>query len=758
MKSGFIRVVLIVSTFLCAATTVHAQTARLHGKVLDSRTGEPIAKATVSIRERKIETRTSGAGEFELNDVEPGEIELHVATVGYSLVRKKLDVSPSTPIELEILLGPEVLRRTDEITVTEKPFVTPEPATVSDHTLTQSDMKNLTSVLIDDPLRSVQALPGVTTGDDFFAQFSARGAGFRSIGYTTDGILIYASMHEVGDINDGGSLSMLNGDVIESVTLLTGGFSSKYGDRTAGYLNIVTRDGNRQRFTNTGTAGAAGIGWTSEGPVGRSRKASWLFSARKSYLDYLIDKISDDPSSSFVFGFHDFFGKLSFEPTSRHQIRLSGIFGRSRVDQSSDKHFGANNFLFGDSKSNVAIGDWFWIVSNRFTLDSAVSNDNATLKNVNHDRALLFRSNPKQLAVKQDATYQRSTSNKLEAGYFARRLSQNFERRRFQFTSRQFVTSDLFSGSGWQPGAYIQHTVTGLNSRLAFTYGGRFERLSLTGQNIWMPRASAAFSVLPNTKVTLAFGQYSQFPRFIEMLGEFGNLNLKAERATHYTFEVEHLLNDKTRIRIEAYDREDRSGIYSADTEYRLVNGRIVGPRFGATGRLQNNLRGHARGVEVFLQRRSVNKLSGWISYSYGAARYRDAATNLSFDGDYDQRHTFNLYATYRLKPSLNLSAKYRYGSNFPVPLFLNIQGQSVTLSDQRNHSRIPAYSRLDLRANKAFNFDRWKLTVYGEVLNVLNRKNFRYTTQVDTVNRSLSFDRDKMFPVLPIAGLRIEF
>jgi hypothetical protein len=423
MRNGFVVFLLVVTSI--SAKNADAQSAKIHGKVVDSRTMEPIAKATVSIRDRKIETRTGDDGEFELADVAPGEIELYVTTVGYALVRKKIDVSASTPVEVEVLLGPEVLRRTDEVTVTEKPFVTPEPASVSDHTLTQADMRNLTSVLIDDPLRSVQALPGVTTGDDFYAQFSARGAGFRSIGYATDGILLFAPMYEVGDVNDGGSLSMLNGDVIESLTLSTGGFSSKYGDRTAGYLNITTREGNRQRFTNTGTASASGLGWTTEGPIGHSRKASWLFSARKSYLDWLVNKLSDDPSSEFVFGFKDFFAKVSVEPTVRHQFRLSANVGSSRVDQHRDRHFGANNFLFGDSDNKVATGSWFWIISNRFTLDSAVSFDKAVLRNVNHDNQLLYRSTPRQGAFKQDASYQPSASNKVEGGYFARHLMQD---------------------------------------------------------------------------------------------------------------------------------------------------------------------------------------------------------------------------------------------------------------------------------------------------------------------------------------------
>jgi hypothetical protein len=759
LMSGFPAVLLIVALLHFVAADANAQSAQIRGKVLDSRTMEPVAKATVSIRERRIETRTTGTGEFELLDIAPGEIELYVTTVGYGLVRKRIEIAASSQVEIEILLGPEVLRRTEEITVTETPFLAPEPTSVSDHTLTQRDMQNLTSVLMDDPLRSVQTLPGVTTGDDLYAHFSARGAGFRSIGYATDGILLFAPLYEVGDIHDGGSLSMLNGEVIEALTLSTGWVSAKYGDRTAGYLNITTREGNRQRFTNTGTASASGIGWTSEGPIGRSKKASWLFAARKSYLDWLINSLSDDPSTEFLMGFKDFFAKVSYEPAVRHQLRISANLGDSRVDQQRDRQFNRNNFLFGDSRNRIVTANWLWVISGHLTLDSAVNHDHSELKNVNHDNQLLFRSTPTQFAFKQDVAYQPNVAHKIEAGYSARRLEQNAERRRFQFSSQQFRTTDLFTAAGWQPGGYAQHTLTGANSRFAFTYGARFDSFAVTGQDVWMPRASLAFSPLQNTRLTLAFGQYAQFPGFFQMFGEFGNRNLKAERATHYTFQLEQLLSERTRIRVEAYDREDRNGIFSADTEYRLVNGQTTGPGIGVNeARYQNNLRGHARGVDIFLERRSVNNVSGWISYSYGVARYRDAATNLSFDGNFDQRHTFNVYGTYRLKPTLNLSVKYRYGSNFPEPAFLLIDGETARLSDQKNQSRVPVYSRLDVRANKSFNYNRWKLTLFGEVLNILGRKNYRYVTQVDTVNRSMSWDKDTMFPFLPIAGVRMEF
>jgi hypothetical protein len=753
----------IVFLLLGAGGALARQNVRIHGRVRDSRTNEPIEKALVSIRDRNIETKTDTNGEFEIADVPPGEIELYVTTVGYSLVRRNVTVTAGTPVEVEVLLGPDVLRRSDEVTVTAAPFVTPEPSTISDHTLTESELKNLTSVLIDDPLRSVQALPGVTSGDDFVGDFSARGAGFRSIGFNMDGVLLLSPLHGVSDISDGGSLSIFNGDIIESITFLSSGFPASHGDRTGSELVARTRHGNRQRFANSGTLSASGLGWTSEGPIGASRKASWIASARKSYLDYIIGKLSDDPSTTqFVFGYYDGFGKITADPNERHQLRFSGQFGNSRADQENRRsNLGENSFLFGDRKTRIAQTDWRWTPTARVLLDSSVSYMTTDATNVNRDNELLFDSDFRQAAARQDLSFQVQPGNRIEGGYMARNLDQSVHRRRFNFTTGQFRSTDVFNDSAWQPGAYLQNNVTAWDSRFSMTYGVRFDRFGATGQNVWMPRVNAALSPLRNTRVTLGYGQYSQFPDFIHLNGEFGNPVLRAERAAHYVLGVEQLINDKTRIRVEGYDREDRNGIYSARNEIRLVGGVAVGPRVGfiPSAPVQNTLRGYSRGVEIFLQRRSANRLLGWISYAYSRTRMLDAETGLRFDGDFDQRHTFNAYASYRWTNSLNVSMKYRYGSNFPIAGFLAFAPDGrVVLSDQRNRIRMPAYSRLDLRVNKAFRFDRWQLTLYGEVLNVLARENMRYTSETDTTNGRLSVDRDSMFPVLPLAGIRVEF
>jgi len=63
------------------------------------------------------------------------------------------------------------------------------------------------------------------------------------------------------------------------------------------------------------------------------------------------------------------------------------------------------------------------------------------------------------------------------------------------------------------------------------------------------------------------------------------------------------------------------------------------------------------------------------------------------------------------------------------------------------------------VRVNKAFVQDRWRLTLFGEVINVFNRENVRFDdfNGLDAFGRPrLSFE--KTFPILPSLGIAVEF
>ena len=159
------------------------------------------------------------------------------------------------------------------------------------------------------------------------------------------------------------------------------------------------------------------------------------------------------------------------------------------------------------------------------------------------------------------------------------------------------------------------------------------------------------------------------------------------------------------------------------------------------------------------VQRLDSSAFSGWISYSYGRNRYRDVVTGETFWGDLDQRHTMNLYGLYRLSPRTSVSGKLRVGSNFPAPGYYTEADGRYFISDLRNDVRLPSFARLDLRANRTFAWSGRRLTLFAEVINVLNRENVRYhPPSIDGVTFESRRLFESLLPVVPSAGLLFEF
>ena len=135
-------------------------------------------------------------------------------------------------------------------------------------------------MLTDDALRAVQVLPGVATGDDFKSEFSVRGSDFAHLNFTVDGFATPFVMHMVRAVEERantGSVSMINSDVLETVTLSNGGYAAKIGQphrRGAGFL---MREGSRDR--NVFAASVSGTRRVADGGRAarpRQEARSWL--------------------------------------------------------------------------------------------------------------------------------------------------------------------------------------------------------------------------------------------------------------------------------------------------------------------------------------------------------------------------------------------------------------------------------------------------------------------------------------------------
>src|SRR6185503_5212454 len=188
------------------------------------------------------------------------------------------------------------------------------------------ELQSLSSILLGDPVRAAQALPGATTNDDFRSEFAVRGASFDRIGLYLDGVLTENFVHTVqGGYPDTGSLSVINSDTVNSLSLMSGGFPADYGDRTGGILDIETRDGNRVKPTGRISASLSGLSGVVDGPFASGR-GSYLFAGRKSYVGYLLKRINDQnqvTNNPPILSFADLQGKVIYDLTPRSQVGLS---------------------------------------------------------------------------------------------------------------------------------------------------------------------------------------------------------------------------------------------------------------------------------------------------------------------------------------------------------------------------------------------------------------------------------------------------
>jgi hypothetical protein len=177
--------------------------------------------------------------------------------------------------------------------------------------------------------------------------------------------------------------------------------------------------------------------------------------------------------------------------------------------------------------------------------------------------------------------------------------------------------------------------------------------------------------------------------------------------------------------------------------------------------------------VQLVVQRRSANRLSGWIGYTLAQAKQRYFnvdnpifscppfcfATSAYAPSLEDQRNSLNVFATYRLKPSINLSGKFLYGSGFPVSTGIFILVGTTYQQVGTETLRLP-YQRLDVRADKDWAFKHWKLTLYGEVLNLTNHYNqrFVYSSVIDPNTGQAQVKGLQGLPITPTAGVAFQF
>jgi hypothetical protein len=741
-----------LTLLLVAAFAFTQQTGVITGTVVEARTGAPLAAVLVKVQSTGQQAFSDGDGKFTIKDVPIGSQTLLVSVVGYGLVRRDVTVSGTDAVDVTIPVNEGASTYVEDVSVGGSRFREAEPGVATQSVLGSREILALRGLVADDPFRAVQVLPGVSTGDDFRAEFAVRGLGPGNIGISIDGVDSPLLFHTVRGVQDTGSLALINSDILESASLLAGPHPQRLNSHLGSRLDFTTRDGSRDRLRVRGLLSASAASTVLEGPAGSS--ATWLVSIRKSYIDWLLRQI--DSTTDTTFGFTDGQAKLTIDLTPRQTLRASVIAGRSLLRETEEPP-DANTLDPAANTTIIGNLQWQFTPSATFTTSQQLYLVNADYRNRVVDGRTREEGNDRDLTWRGSAAWNPRNGHLVEFGAQAQSLSATRIDRRFTATSEQLLldtSGDAWSTAGW---AHYRWTPS---TRLSITPGVRLEHWQLYDQTKASPWLLTDYEVRPGTRVRLSAGIQHQSATIENSLFVLPGQELVPQRATTVEAGIEQRFGSSMRINFAAYHRREDDVLRAVDAEVRVENGRVVVPQ---NPHWQNALTGTTKGAEITLERRAASGLNGWLSYTWNDSRYDSRPDGgfppESFPSDYDQRHTVNAYVAYRWSGQTSLSARMRYGSNFPIVGYVAQDANGYLLSSQRNSLRVPAYSRLDVRADRTFTYRKSRLTLFLEVVNVMNRDNYRPNSPGININSGRVFGPlESLFPLLPVAGVLIEF
>jgi hypothetical protein len=758
------RLRLAVLLLLAAVT---ARAAEIKGKITNAVGGEALGRVEVVVLETKTGAVTSISGEFDLPNLAPGSYTLRLNAVGYRMLTIPFALAtPAEVKEFSITLVPDNFHRTDKVEVHGDVFQVSDSPATTEMNLTASEIRETSTVFADDPFRAVQTLPGVSAegNNEFFAEFSVMGAPFSSVSIYIDDVLVPSPFHEIGNFAEGASLGVLTSEVVEEMKLVPVAYPEKFGDAAGAALDVHTREGSRGRPLFRISTGIAASEFLAEGGLGSARKGSWLVSARKSYINYLIRNRVQGAADV---GFYDGDLKLNYDLSPRQNVNFFATGGHTDMHDLTAS--GVNSFASGKSDFTLARAGWRWAVSQHLLVDArgAFFREPDTLRNPSNQ--ILQTTDHQEWVGGTGLTWNWASDNVLQAGWTTRRIGQTSSQVTFN-TDNGGSSGYEVNGAAFRYSGYAQQSASLWKGRVHVLGGVRWDSLQQLDTHPFSPQASVAIRATATTEFQLAAGRYQQFPALEEWSSFCNALASMPERSEHYSAAVEQRFGENTRLRLQVFDRQD--ALSFAEVPGQSV-AQVSGPCQHSAEPVPNSTfeRNYSRGVQLVLQRRSANRLSGWLGYTLAQARQREYPYTTPFypcppfcilgtpylPSLEDQRHSLNVFAMYRVTPSLNLSGKFLYGSGFPVSTGEFVQVGTTLQPVGSSTLRLP-YLRMDVRADKDWAFKRWKLTLYGEVLNLTNHYNSRFVYSSIIINGQAQVQTLQGLPITPTAGLVFQF
>ncbi|MBI2428328.1 MAG: TonB-dependent receptor [Ignavibacteriales bacterium] len=751
----------IFSSLLSFAQETVRQTGILTGTVIAVVTKEPIAGATVLLQGTAIGTATDVDGNFSIDNVTIGTYNVRVSALGFEpKIKTDVVVAVGRQMRMTIELTESILQF-EGVTITGEYFSKSPDAPMSVQTLGAEEIRRLPGGF-EDVVRAISILPGVAQVQAGRNDLIVRGGAPSENLFVIDNIEVANINHFGTQGASGGPLSYVNLDFVSETSFKTGGFGAKYGDKLSSVLTIDLREGRTDHIGGKGTISASQFGLNLEGPV--NENGSFLFSARRSYLDFIFKAAG----FSFVPEYWDFFGKLNYKLSPKDQINVLAIAALDEIKYFNDTYEKQydNSRILGNSQNQVVGGvSWRHLLNSGFT-NLTLSQTAIRYDFLQFDSLLIpiFRSgsDENETSLRADAVFQAGKGTEVSFGIIGKYVSFSsdiFLRTFWTNFGQNLSINSSLDTIAYKSAVYIQVSHSLLNN-LRLTAGGRMDYFNLIADDMsFSPRMSLSYAASPLLTFNVSVGQYHQAPSYIWLVANRINRSLRYINVDQYIAGIEYLIRADVKVSLEAYRKVYEDYPVSMTRTYLVMAN--TGAGFGGSedgyasfglDPLTSGGSGIAHGIEFFLQKKfSEVSCYGLVSISYNESRFK-ALDGVSRPNSFDQKWIVNLGGGYILNESWEFSGKFRYSTGRPYTPYNANGTQNISAI---NSARIDANHSLDLRIDHRWNFERWNLITYVDVQNVYNRKPIdipRYDEQTGKLKESDAIG------LLPSIGISAEF
>ncbi len=242
----------ICGLFFLVAQDALAANGKVTGRVVDRETRESLPGVNVVLThtfladgaevplDRVMGGSTGADGYYFVLNVPPGVYTLEARLLGYApMVQRSVKVDLDRTITVDFQLSPTSIQA-EPVVVTARREIIKQDVSATQEVISTGRLEQMPMLRVDEFVGRVKGIELVSGSEG--NGLSVRGGAIRETDVRLDGISLQDPRTE-------NSYLALNSTTIQEIQVLTGGFEAKYGGIRSGLLNVVTRDGSRERYT-----------------------------------------------------------------------------------------------------------------------------------------------------------------------------------------------------------------------------------------------------------------------------------------------------------------------------------------------------------------------------------------------------------------------------------------------------------------------------------------------------------------------------